>query len=118
MPWLYILENKSRRHYIGITELEPEARLKRHNRGDVQSTKWDKPWFLVHKEKHKDMNSARVKEKQIKSWHGGNAFKKFLLTAAGSSNGRTSPFGGEYLGSNPSPAAVRRNNRYDFGGVK
>ena len=24
---------------------------------------------------------------------------------AGSSNGRTSPFGGEYLGSNPSPAA-------------
>lgn len=26
---------------------------------------------------------------------------------AGSSNGRTSPFGGEYLGSNPSPAAMK-----------
>lgn len=28
-----------------------------------------------------------------------------MSPAAGSSNGRTSPFGGEYLGSNPSPAA-------------
>ena len=27
---------------------------------------------------------------------------------AGSSNGRTSPFEGEYLGSNPSPAAILR----------
>ena len=29
---------------------------------------------------------------------------------AGSSNGRTSPFGGEYLGSSPSPAGVRTIN--------
>ena len=29
------------------------------------------------------------------------------MIIAGSSNGRTSPFGGEYLGSNPSPAALR-----------
>lgn len=55
-------------------------------------------------------------EKRIKSWHGGNAFKKFLRSAAGSSNGRTPPSGGGYLGSNPGPAAVRRNNK--FGGVK
>lgn len=29
----------------------------------------------------------------------------YFTRIAGSSNGRTSPFGGEYLGSNPSPAA-------------
>ena len=34
-----------------------------------------------------------------------NAWKKFVAEAAGSSNGRTSPSGGEYLGSSPSPAA-------------
>ena len=43
-------------------------------------------------------------------WKGGNAWEKFVAEAAGSSNGRTSPFGGEYLGSSPSPAASAGNN--------
>lgn len=33
----------------------------------------------------------------------------FMYIAAGSSNGRTSGFGPEYLGSSPSPAAMYRN---------
>ena len=33
----------------------------------------------------------------------------FIYTIAGSSNGRTSAFGAEYLGSSPSPAAINKN---------
>ena len=43
-------------------------------------------------------------------------FKKFLSKAAGSSNGRTPPFEGGYLGSNPGPAALD-GNADKFGGV-
>ena len=39
----------------------------------------------------------------------------FACSAAGSSNGRTSPSGGEYLGSNPGPAALRRKLLRAFG---
>ena len=40
-----------------------------------------------------------------------------ILNIAGSSNGRTLPFEGKYLGSNPSPAALLKN-KDKFGGVK
>ncbi len=100
---------------MGITKLNAAERLEKHNRGEVFSTKFDRPWKILYQEEYDNYKLAREREKQIKNWHGGNAFKNFLRTAAGSSNGRTSPFGGEYLGSSPSPAAVRRR---DFGGVK
>ena len=116
MPcYIYILCNKVGKHYVGITKLDPEKRLLRHNRGEVYSTKFGIPWQVVYFEKHNNYREAREKEKQIKSWHGGNAFKKFLHITAGSSSGRTSAFGAEYPGSNPGPAAMRRNK---FGGVK
>ena len=86
-------------------------------RADVYSTKFFKPWELIYTESLDNMQKAREREKQIKSWKGGNAFKKFLSKAAGSSNGRTAPFEGVYLGSNPSPAALERRSR-KFGGVK
>lgn len=116
MAYLYILKGKTNKHYIGITVLDPEVRLKRHNKGDVYSTKFHRSWQLIYSETFPSIKEARVKEKQIKSWKGGNAFKKFLSSVAGSSNGRTSAFGAEYLGSNPSPAAEDRSNK--FGGVK
>ncbi len=105
MCYLYILQNNKDKYYTGITELLSETRLLRHNKGNVYSTKFGRPWRLIYTEEYKSMAKAREREKQIKSWHGGNAFKKFIAEAAGSSNGRTSPSGGEYLGPNPSPAA-------------
>ncbi len=106
MCFLYILKNKRGRHYIGITSLDPEERLVRHNSGDVRSTKFDRPWHIVYVESSDDITKARQLEKLIKSWHGGDAFKKFLAKAAGSSNGRTLDSESKYLGSNPSPAAL------------
>lgn len=106
MVWLYILENYQGKHYVGITAKDLAERLSRHNRGEVSSTKHHRPWELVYSETYKDYNSARIREIQIKGWHGGNAFKKLVSKAAGSSNGRTADSESVYLGSNPSPAAL------------
>ncbi len=105
---LYILQNTKNHYYIGITQLEPEQRLIRHNRGDVQSTRKDKPWKLIYSEGFDTLQNARVREKQIKSWHSGNAFRKLLAKAAGSSNGRTWAFEAQYHSSNLCPAALAR----------
>ena len=116
MPYLYILKNNRGKHYIGITSIDPRQRLERHNKGDVISTKSGRPWQIIYLDNFKNLILARQKEKIIKSWHGGNALRRFLAKAAGSSNGRTPPFEGGYLGSNPSPAALAGKNK--FGGVK
>ncbi len=115
MVSLYILQNNHNRLYIGITGMDLFVRLKRHNQGEVSSTKHGIPWKIIYTERYATYVDARRREKQIKSWKGGNAFKSLLRKAAGSSNGRTSPSEGEYLGSSPSPAALRRKIS---GGVK
>ncbi len=114
--FLYILENKNKEHYTGITKLSPQERLLKHNRKEVYSTKLGTPWRIIYFQKYKDYKEARKREKQIKAWHGSTTLKRFLRKAAGSSNGRTQPFGGWYLGSSPSPAALRKIDK--FGGVK
>ena len=112
---LYVLKNSAGKHYIGITALSLELRLKRHNQGDMKSTNLGRPWRLAYFEKYSDYRQARGREKQIKGWHGSNAFAKLLRKAVGSSNGRTWAFEAQYLGSNPSPTALRIKK---FGGVK
>ena len=109
MAYLYILKNRKNRYYTGITTLEPKQRLERHNQGEVYSTKFGKPWKLIYIEIFKTLQGAREKEKQIKGWKSGNAFKKFLSIAAGSANGRQVASGAINLGSNPSPAALEIN---------
>ena len=101
--FVYILKNKAGRYYTGITKLLPETRLKRHNKGDVFATKFGRPWEIIYTEEYSNYKNARVREKQIKSWHGGNAFKNLLSISRGSSNGRTVDSGSTYLGSSPSP---------------
>lgn len=117
MAYVYILRNQKGVHYVGITALASLKRLDRHNRGDVFSTRWGRPWELVHSEHFVTLDQARAREKQIKSWKGGNALRKLLSGAAGSSNGRTRRSERRYLGSNPSPAASDRSH-HKFGGVK
>ena len=95
--------------------MDLEKLLKKHNCGGVYSTKLGKPWRVLYFEEYGNYQEARKREKEIKNWRSGNSFKKLLRIAGGSSNGRTSPFGGEYLGPNPSPPAMRRKR---FGGVK
>ena len=78
MAFLYILKNIDNKYYVGITETMVKDRLMRHNKGDVKSTKLDKPWHIIYVENFISMVEARKREKQIKSWKGGNAFKKLI----------------------------------------
>ena len=75
--------------------------------------------MLVYKERFATMEQARAREKQIKSWKGGNAFRKFIRIAAGSSNGRTPDSGSGNPGSSPGPAVMRGNKiiKDKFGGA-
>lgn len=111
MPYLYVLKNNNNRYYIGITSLSIDERLERHNCGSVASTKVYKPWIIIHQEFFKTLMEARDREKLIKSWKGGSAFKKLVSKAAGSSNGRTLDSGSSNLGSNPGPAALERRKK-------
>src|SRR3989344_1438496 len=105
---LYILKNSKGEHYIGITAYSLVRRLKRHNQGDVASIKFGRPWQVVYFEEYNDYRQVHGREKQIKGWHDSNVFTKLLCKAAGSSKGRTWAFEAQYLGSNPSPAALRK----------
>ena len=110
MIFVYIIKSlKDEGYYVGICK-DISARIKKHNLGNVRSTKLRIPFKLIYTEEYSDYKSARAREKEIKSWHGGNSFKELIAGAARSSNGRTTDSGSVYLGSNPSlAAAVRRN---------
>ena len=77
MNFVYILKNESGKYYVGSTS-DIERRLYYHNAGKNRSTKNKGPWKLIYSEKHGDKRLALKREKQIKSYKGGNAFKKLL----------------------------------------
>jgi len=77
MNFVYIIKNSQGRYYIGST-FDIEKRLYYHNSGKNRSTKEKGPWVLVYKEEYGDKQSAIKRERQIKSYKGGNAFKKLL----------------------------------------
>jgi putative endonuclease len=78
MVHVYILKSlKDNKYYIGITK-NLENRLAKHNRGEVFSTKTRKPFILIKSEEFENYSNAREREKEIKSYKGGNKFKKLI----------------------------------------
>ena len=76
--FVYILRSqKDGRYYIGSTR-DVEARLIFHNNGLQRSTKSRIPLILVYSETFTNKLDALKREKQIKAYKGGNAFKKLL----------------------------------------
>jgi putative endonuclease len=74
----YIIKSlKVNRYYIGSTE-NIERRLSYHNSGKVKSIKAYKPWMIVYTERFETKSEALKREKQIKSYKSGDAFKKLL----------------------------------------
>ena len=74
----YILQSKKDlKYYIGCTS-NMDKRLSAHNQGLVKSTKSRFPLFLIHIETFKTLGEARKRENQIKSYKGGEAFKKLI----------------------------------------
>ena len=78
MYFVYILKSLIvLRYYIGSSE-NVARRLSDHNSGKVKSTKAYKPWEIVYLERFDIKSYALKREKQIKSYKSGNAFKKLL----------------------------------------
>ena len=53
-------------------------RLDYHNKGKVKSTKAYRPWKIIYVEEFENKREAYGREMQIKSYKGGNAFKKLI----------------------------------------
>ena len=78
MYYVYILHSlKDNGFYIGCTS-DLDKRLKTHNCGKTLSLRNRKPLKIIHIETYKDPINAYKREKQIKSYKGGEAFKKLI----------------------------------------
>ncbi len=78
MYTVYILKNQKGRHYIGYTK-NLTNRLRKHNSGDSSYTKKRGPWKVVYQERYQSKKEAFKRERQIKSFKGGEAFKKLKI---------------------------------------
>jgi len=75
---VYILKSETTaKYYIGHTE-NLENRLHKHNKGYVKSTKSGKPWDIIYIENFNTKQEAYRRELEIKSYKGGNEFKKII----------------------------------------
>jgi len=76
--YVYILKSlKDGKYYIGSTS-DTRKRLNYHNSGKQRSTKYRIPFILVYQEEWPDNKQAERREKQIKSYKGGQAFMKLI----------------------------------------
>jgi len=81
MYFVYILRSiLSGKHYVGCTN-NPERRLKEHNNNKTRSLKNRGPFKLIYKEEFDNLSEARKRERIIKSYKGGNAFKRLIVRA-------------------------------------
>jgi putative endonuclease len=81
--YVYILQSrKNRQFYIGSTA-DVGRRLKDHNRGKVRSTRLYRPYDLVLSEQHESRQEAYRRERQIKRYKGGEAFRRLLNNRSG-----------------------------------
>ena len=79
MYFVYILKSiKDHKYYIGSTS-DIHARLNYHNSGKQRSTRHRIPFELVYQEEYSDRKQAEKREREIKSYKGGEAFKRLLM---------------------------------------
>jgi len=70
---VYILQNPSRRYYIGLSE-NVGMRLLQHNEGISKWTAKHRPWILVWQSDELSLSEARKLETLLKRQKGGNGF--------------------------------------------
>ena len=84
MHYVYIIQSTtSGKYYIGSTN-NIDKRLKEHNKNITRSTKYKGPWKLIHKEEFPFKQDALSREKQIKSYKSGRAFKELISSPSSS----------------------------------
>ncbi len=75
----YIIKSlRTGKYYVGSCR-DLTQRLKEHNQGKTKSTKSDRPWNEIYSEHFQTKQEAYKREQQIKSYKGGNAFKKIIM---------------------------------------
>ncbi|NPA79475.1 MAG: GIY-YIG nuclease family protein [Thermotogae bacterium] len=76
--YVYVLRSlKDRGYYIGYTS-NLERRIEFHNAGRQRSTRHRRPWRLVYYEEFSSRSEAIRREKQLKAYKGGEAFKRLI----------------------------------------
>ena len=84
MFYVYVIKSDATgRYYIG-SSCNIENRLKQHNNGQAKTTRHKGPYKLVYKEEFIIKTEALKREKQIKSYKGGRAFKKLIASPSSS----------------------------------
>jgi putative endonuclease len=77
--FVYILQSKKDgNYYIGSTA-NVDKRLRFHNAGWQRSTRNRAPFALIYTESLPSKKDALIREKQIKAFKGGEAFKKLII---------------------------------------
>ena len=80
MYFVYILKSlKDSGYYIGQTE-NLDDRIKKHNNGQVKSTRSRIPFILIRKESFSTRSEARKRENYLKKLKGGNEFRKIIAS--------------------------------------
>ena len=75
---LYVIENQSKRIYIGVTT-NIKNRLSSHNKPNgVDWTQGKGPWVLIYQETFDTKSQALAREKYLKSLKAGQRLKKIL----------------------------------------
>lgn len=79
MYYVYLLRSKTKQDqlYVGYTE-DVEARLKKHNAGEVRSTKPYRPWVLIYYEAFTSKKDAKQREQYLKTTKGRRTFRLML----------------------------------------
>ncbi len=67
--WVYVLCGADGRRYTGITK-RLQRRIREHNAGRTGADAGRGPFTLLYKEKHPDYETARLREKFLKSGEG------------------------------------------------
>lgn len=78
MAFTYILKSlKDNSFYVGSTR-DLDGRIKKHNKGQVKSTRNRRPFQLVYFEEMDTYSAAYNREKQIKSWKKRSLIEKLI----------------------------------------
>ena len=81
--FVYILQSgKDGSYYVGVTSSLNE-RLRKHNCNHRGYTAKKKPYKVLYSEEHSVKSIALKREKQIKSYKGGRAFKELICRVGG-----------------------------------
>jgi putative endonuclease len=78
MPFTYVLQSLTTRHYYTGAAANLEIRLAQHNSDQTRSTKFRGPWVVVHREEFATIAEALRRERFLKSGKGRDFLRQIL----------------------------------------